>query len=223
MHIKACFWAASLLAMALAGGLAWAGTAPAPVLSASAARLSPQPAPPTTAPTPPEAGLSEKNLPASNTILPPLYGWNNLLVKPLDVTAEDGVIHDCGIEKDYIFRSFFDHMHDDGIPVIGQEQATAMVMDGITVEVRPILVTQIDSMITCVSWVQLQVSLDYTLRVQPLLYRRKLKMLLWQDSRMVSSARATHNGALIHAFGDIASHFRDGWKKQNDVALLGGG
>lgn len=164
---------------------------------------------------PPVMGVKEQ--PSNNVILPPLYGWNRIVIKDIEMPSDQKVVQDCGMDKDAIFHFFVERIREGGIPLLSEEQASHLVSDGITVEAHPSIVSQEDLVINCISWVQFQVFMDYTFHVPPMMNKRKVRLMLWQDGTMITSAKSTHNGALINAFIDLAYRFRDGWDKQHAI------
>ncbi len=161
---------------------------------------------------PPE--LSERPNPASNIILPPLYGWSRIVIKDLKM-PEEALVNDCGMKKDMIFHFFVERLREGAIPLVNEVQADNLISDVVTVEAEPQIISMQDLVINCISWIQYKVSVQYTFRVPPLMYRRKVPIMLWYDGMMVSSAKSTHNGALINAFIDLAMRFRNAWDKQH--------
>ncbi|NDE91003.1 MAG: hypothetical protein EB059_07700 [Alphaproteobacteria bacterium] len=158
--------------------------------------------------------LSDRPNPATNVILPPLYGWSRVVMKDLKM-PEEKLINECSMKKDMIFHFFVERLREGAIPLVNEMQADSLVSDGVTVEAEPQIITMQDSVINCISWIQYKVTVHYTFRVPPLMYRRKVPILLWSDGMMVSSAKSTHNGALISGFIDLAMRFRNAWDKQN--------
>jgi hypothetical protein len=161
---------------------------------------------------PPE--LATRPNPASNIILPPLYGWNRIILKDLKMPAE-ALQNDCGMKKDMIFHFFAGRLREGGIPLVSEAQAGNLLSDVVTVEAEPVIIGMQDMVINCISWIQFKVTVEYTFRVPPMMYRRKIPLLLWYDGMMVSSAKSTHNGALINGFIDLAMRFRTAWEKQH--------
>lgn len=162
---------------------------------------------------PPE--LSDRPNPASNIILPPLYGWSRVVIKELKMPDEQGLVTDCGMKKDMIFHFFVERLREGAIPLVNEIQADNLISDVVTVEAEPQIISMQDLVINCISWIQFKVSVQYTFRVPPLMYRRKVPIMLWYDGMMVSSAKSTHNGALINGFIDLAMRFRNAWDKQH--------
>ena len=158
--------------------------------------------------------LSDRPNPASNIILPPLYGWNRVVIKELKM-PEESLVTDCGMKKDMIFHFFVERLREGGIPLVNEIQADSLISDVVTVEAEPQIISMQDLVINCISWIQYKVTVEYTFRVPPLMYRRKVPITLWYDGMMVSSAKSTHNGALINAFIDLAMRFRNAWDKQH--------
>lgn len=162
---------------------------------------------------PPE--LNEKSLPATNVILPPLYGWSRIVMHDLKMPKDQKLVNECGMKKDMIFHFFVERLREGGVPVVTDDVAKNLLGDIVTVEAVPEIVSQQDQVINCISWVQLKITMEYTFRVPPLMYRRKVPVLLYDDGLMVSSAKSTHNGALINSFVEMALRLRDAWEKQN--------
>ncbi|MDX1922767.1 MAG: hypothetical protein SFW65_06535 [Alphaproteobacteria bacterium] len=158
--------------------------------------------------------LSERPNPASNIILPPLYGWSRVVIKDLKM-PDEGLVTDCGMKKDMIFHFFVERLREGGIPLVNEAQNDTLLSDVVTVEAEPQIISMQDLVINCISWIQYKVSVQYTFRVPPLMYRRKVPIMLWYDGMMVSSAKSTHNGALINGFIDLAMRFRNAWDKQH--------
>lgn len=158
--------------------------------------------------------LSEHPNPASNIILPPLYGWSRVVIKDLKM-PDEALVTDCGMKKDMIFHFFVERLREGGIPLVNEAQADNLISDVVTVEAEPQIISMQDLVINCISWIQYKVTLQYTFRVPPLMYRRKVPLMLWYDGMMVSSAKSTHNGALINGFIDLAMRFRNAWDKQH--------
>lgn len=161
---------------------------------------------------PPE--LATRPNPSSNIILPPLYGWNRIVMKDLKM-PEVALADDCGMKKDMIFHFFVERLRQGGIPLLSEAQASNLVSDVVTVEAEPTIIGMQDMVINCISWIQFKVTVEHTFRVPPMMYRRKVPLLLWYDGMMVSSAKSTHNGALISGFIDLAMRFRTAWEKQH--------
>lgn len=158
--------------------------------------------------------LSDRPNPASNIILPPLYGWSRIVIKELKM-PEKALVEDCGMKKDMIFHFFVERLREGAIPLVNEIQADSLISDVVTVEAEPQIISMQDLVINCISWIQYKVSVQYTFRVPPLMYRRKVPIMLWYDGMMVSSAKSTHNGALINGFIDLAMRFRNAWDKQH--------
>ncbi|MBY0428384.1 MAG: hypothetical protein K2Q32_04105 [Alphaproteobacteria bacterium] len=158
--------------------------------------------------------LSDRPNPASNIILPPLYGWSRIVIKDLKM-PEEALVNDCGMKKDMIFHFFVERLREGAIPLVNEVQADNLISDVVTVEAEPQIISMQDLVINCISWIQYKVSVQYTFRVPPLMYRRKVPIMLWYDGMMVSSAKSTHNGALINGFIDLAMRFRNAWDKQH--------
>lgn len=161
---------------------------------------------------PPE--LAQRPNPSSNIILPPLYGWSRIVMKDLKM-PEQALVDDCGEKKDMIFHFFVERLRQGGIPLLNEAQAANLVSDVVTVEAEPTIIGMQDLVINCISWIQFKVTVEHTFRVPPMMYRRKVPLLLWYDGMMVSSAKSTHNGALISGFIDLAMRFRNAWDKQH--------
>jgi hypothetical protein len=173
-------------------------------------------APPPTKPYIPPA-LSTKPAPESNEILPPLYGWTRIVMHSLKMPDSDEVTNSCGMKQDMIFQFFAQRLQDAGVPIVSEDQALHLVPDVVTVEAQPSITSMQDLVINCISYVQFRVKVELTFRVPPMMYRRTVPILLWNDGTMVSSAKSTHNGALINAFVAMADRFREAWTKQNTV------
>lgn len=162
---------------------------------------------------PPE--LNEKSMPSTNVLLPPLYGWNRIVMRDLKLPKDEKLVLDCGMKKDMIFHFFVERLREGGIPLVSEDQASHLISDVVTVVAEPEIISQQDQVINCISWIQMKLTVEYTFRVPPLMYRRKVPILLWNDGMMVSSAKSTHNGALISSFIEMALRFRDAWDKQH--------
>ena len=158
--------------------------------------------------------LRDKATPQSNIMLPPLYGWQNIVLNELQMPQDKNLITDCNMKEDMIFSFFGQRLQEGGIPVINKKQAARMVPESVVVNARPIIVSMQDLVINCTSWVQFQVTADVTFRVPPLMYRRTVPLMLWHDGMLVTSAKSTHNGALINAFLELAMRFRRAWDAQ---------
>ncbi len=152
--------------------------------------------------------------PDISMLLPPLYGWKRIVLNDLKMPEDIKVVEGCGLQKDFIFDFFVRRLQEGRIPVMNRAAADRMVADAITVTATPTIISMQDMVINCTSWVQFQVTADVTMRIPPLMYRRTVPLLLWHDGMMVTSAKSTHNGALINAFIDLAMRFRDAWDKQ---------
>lgn len=161
---------------------------------------------------PPE--LSERPNPDSNIILPPLYGWNRIILKDLKMPSKR-VVSDCGLRKDMILHFFVDRMREGGIPLISVAQAEDLLKDVVVVVSEPVIMSMRDLVINCTSWIQYMVTLEFTFRVPPMMYRRKVPLLLWYDGMIISSAKSTHNGAVINGFINLAMRFRNAWEGQH--------
>ncbi len=158
--------------------------------------------------------LFDRPNPSSNVILPPLYGWSRIVIKDLKMPDPE-LINACGMKKDMIFHFFVERLREGGIPLVNEAQADNLISDVVTVEAEPQIISMQDLVINCISWIQYKVSVHYTFRVPPLMYRRKVPIMLWYDGMMVSSAKSTHNGALTNGFIDLAMRFRNAWDKQH--------
>ena len=156
--------------------------------------------------------LTQKDL-IGSTILPPLYGWKNIVLKDLVMPSSE-IIRDCSMRKEDLVQRFGDRLRNGGVPVITAEDAKKSIIDVVTVEAQPVIVSIQDMSINCISWIQFTVTVEHTFRVPPLMYRRKVPLLLWHDGVMISSPKSTHNGALQSGFADIAERFRTAWNKQ---------
>jgi hypothetical protein len=161
---------------------------------------------------PPE--LSERPNPDSNIILPPLYGWNRIILKDLKMPNKR-IVNECGLRKDMILHFFVDRMREGGIPLVSVEQSNDLLKDVVAVVSEPVIMTMRDLVINCTSWIQYMVTLEFTFRVPPMMYRRKVPLLLWYDGMIVSSAKSTHNGAVISGFINLAMRFRNAWEAQH--------
>jgi len=161
--------------------------------------------------------LSTKPAPESNEILPPLYGWTRIVMHSLKMPDSDEVTNSCGMKQDMIFQFFGQRLQDGGVPIVSEDQALHLIPDVVTVEAQPSITSMQDLVINCISYVQFRVKMELTFRVPPMMYRRTVPILLWNDGTMVSSAKSTHNGALINAFLALADRFREAWQKQNIV------
>ncbi|MBI3419735.1 MAG: hypothetical protein HY053_06355 [Proteobacteria bacterium] len=188
----------------------------APPITESPAPPPPPPKKETVKPKPyiPPALLNRPG-PESNEILPPLYGWNRLVLHDLKMPESDEVTNNCGMKEDMIFQFFATRLQDAGIPIVSDDQAAHLVPDVVTVEAQPSITSMQDLVINCISYVQFRVKVELTFRVPPMMYRRTVPILLWNDGVMVSSAKSTHNGALINAFIGVAERFKAAWQKQN--------
>jgi hypothetical protein len=164
---------------------------------------------------PPE--LREKITPDSNMMLPPLYGWTRIVLHDLVMPRKQSLVDSCGMKKDFIFQFFAQRLQEGGIPVMSEDQAKRLVPEPIKVEATPIIVSMEDLVINCTSWVQFQITAEMTMRVPPMMYRRKMPLLLWHDGMLVTSAKSTHNGALINAFIELAMRFRNSWEAQQGM------
>lgn len=163
---------------------------------------------------PPE--LREKANPQSNVMLPPLYGWSRIVLNDLVMPKQD-LVEACGMKKDLIFSFFAQRLQEGGIPLMSKEQSDRLVPDPVIAVATPVIVSMQDLVINCTSWVQFQITADLTFRVPPLMYRRKVPILLWHDGMMVTSAKSTHDGALINAFIALAMRFRAAWDAQQTM------
>ncbi len=161
--------------------------------------------------------LDKKISPKSNIILPPLYGWTRIVMHDLQMPASDEVVNNCGMKQDMIFQFFTQRLQDAGVPIVSVDQAARLIPDVVTVEAEPSITSMQDLVINCISYVQLRVKIEMTFRVPPMMYRRTVPLLLWNDGVMVSSAKSTHNGALISAFIAMADRFRKIWNEQNSL------
>lgn len=159
--------------------------------------------------------LTTKPSPESNAILPPLFGWTRIVMHDLKMPESDEIVNNCGMKQDMIFQFFAQRLQEGGIPIISEDQAAHLIPDVVTVEAQPSITSMQDLVINCISYVQFRVKVDLTFRMPPMMYRRTVPVLLWNDGMMVSSAKSTHNGALINAFITMAERFRDAWNKQN--------
>jgi hypothetical protein len=170
-----------------------------------------------TAPVPTKADVAphlfEKTTPAANVILPPLYGWNHVVLKNLKM-PDEAIVKECGLQQDMIMQLFLQRLHGGGLPLVSDQQADSYVADVVKVVMEPTIITMQDVVINCISWIQLKVTVDYTFRVPPLMYRRKMPLLLWHDGMMVASAKSTHNGAVVNGFSDLGTRFLNAWNKQ---------
>lgn len=164
---------------------------------------------------PPE--LREKVAPQTNLMLPPLYGWTRIILNKLVMPQDDSVVSSCGMREDLIFSFFAQRMQEGGIPLMSKEQSDKLVPDPVIAVATPVIVSMQDLVINCTSWVQFQVTAEFTFRVPPLMYRRRVPILLWHDGMLVTSAKSTHNGALINAFIELAMRFRHAWDAQQGM------
>jgi hypothetical protein len=201
------------------GNLALAETAEVrdPVADAP---LPPKPQPKAAAPVDPNKpyvppALTTKPAPESNAILPPLYGWSRIVMHDLKMPESDEVVNNCGMKQDMIFQFFATRLQEAGIPIVSEDQASRLIPDVVTVEAQPSIASMQDLVINCISYVQFRIKVDLTFRMPPMMYRRTVPVLLWNDGMMVSSAKSTHNAALINAFVAMADRFKEAWKKQN--------
>ncbi len=137
----------------------------------------------------------------------------NDLVMPSD----KDVVESCGMRKDFIFNFFAQRLQEGSIPLMSREQSDRLVPDPVVAVATPTIVSMQDLVINCTSWVQFQVVADITFRVPPMMYRRKVPILLWHDGMLVTSAKSTHNGALINAFIELAMRFRNAWDAQKSM------
>jgi hypothetical protein len=161
--------------------------------------------------------LTQKPTPESNAILPPLYGWQRIVLLDLKMPPSDEIINNCGMKRDMIFQFFASRLQEAGVPIVSDDQDARLIPDVVRIEAEPSITSMQDLVINCISYVQFRVKVDLTFRLPPLMYRRTVPVLLWNDGMMVSSAKSTHNGALINAFVTMAERFRDAWKKQNEA------
>lgn len=155
--------------------------------------------------------------PDTNMLLPPLYGWERIVMNDLVMPQNPELVASCGMKKDDIFQFFVQRLQEGKIPLMNRAQAGKLVAEPITVQATPVIVSMEDLVINCTSWVQFQITAEVTVRVPPLMYRRKVPILLWNDGMLVTSAKSTHNGALINAFIDLAMRFRHEWDAQQTM------
>lgn len=185
----------------------------AALLSPNTAAPPPAPVDSTSAPyVPPE--LRTPVQPDTNMLLPPLYGWERIVMNDLVMPQSQELVDSCGMKKEDIFQFFVQRLQEGKVPLMNRAQAAKLVAEPITVQATPVIVSMEDLVINCTSWVQFQVTAEVTVRVPPLMYRRKVPIMLWNDGMMVTSAKSTHNGALINAFIDLAMRFRHEWEAQ---------